>query len=286
MKRNKNFDSRPLLYLISTPIGNLEEFSLRAKRIISEADIVVCEDTRVSGKLLSIFDIKPKQLISLEKHNELIKSVQLIDLILKEEKKVVYMSDAGYPAISDPGQILVKQCLDNNINVSVVSGPCALINALSCSGLDSTHFLFYGFLNAKESARIKQLQELKNLPFTLIFYEAPHRISKTISDINLVLGNREMVIARELTKINEEFIFGTAQELTTIDESTLKGEMVIVVEGFNKQEKEIQINEEQIIFQLKDCLKRKMSKKDAINHVSNTLNINKKIVYKLMNNLK
>lgn len=285
MRRNKNFNSQPLLYLISTPIGNLEEFSPRAKRIISEADVVACEDTRVSRKLLSIFGIKPQQLISLEKHKELTKSNQLVDLILKEKKKVVYMSDAGYPAISDPGQILVKQCLDNGINVSVVSGPCALINALSCSGLDSSHFLFFGFLNAKESARIKQLQEIKTLPYTLIFYEAPHRIVQTINNINSVLGNREMVIARELTKINEEFIFGTAQELATIDETTLKGEMVIIVDGFKQGGEKIQIDEEGIASQLKECLKKKMSKKDAVEFVSKTLNINKKIVYKLMNNL-
>lgn len=283
MKRNKNFENNLILYLVATPIGNLNEMNQRAIDIIKNADIIACEDTRVASKLLSLFNIHKKNFISMELHNEKERAYQIIEHI-KSGKNVIYMSDAGYPAISDPGQILVKLCLDNDICVSSVSGPCALINALSSSGLDTNHFLFYGFLKSKQSSRLKELEDLKNIPYTIIFYESIHRILKTINDIYDVFGNRDMVIARELTKINEEYIFGSTYELKDIDEATLKGEMVLIVEGFKNNEKE-EISEEKIINEINDYLNKNMSKKDAVKYIADKYKINKKEIYKIVNKI-
>ena len=278
MKRNKNFvDNKPLLYLISTPIGNLGEFSPRAIEIVQACDLVMAEDTRNTISLLSKFNIsKPCQ--SLREHNEKQMSAYVIKE-LKEGRKVVYMSDAGYPAISDPGAILVKECLANDISVSVINGSSAFLTALCASGLDTTHFHFYGFLEAKTSAAKKELEELKNNKETLIFYESPHRIKETLELLYKILGNREACIARELTKINEEYIYGSLEEFLDIDEATLKGEMVIVVEG-NKEEKEIDYNE---INEAINLLKEKgLSNRDIIEVISKIYKINKNAISKLL----
>ena len=180
MKRELNFSGpSPLLYLIASPIGNLGEFSPRAKKTISEMDYIACEDTRNTGKLLMLFDIK-KPLISCHEHNEEEASDKIIAL-LKDGKKVGYLSDAGYPTISDPGARLARKCLDNDIKVSVINGPNAAIMALTASGLDTSHFYFYGFLDSKETLRKKELESLKDFKDTIIFYEAPHRIKKRLS---------------------------------------------------------------------------------------------------------
>lgn len=235
MKRNKSYtENGPILYLIATPIGNLGEFSLRAQEIIRDCDIVAAEDTRNSGDLLRHFNLK-KEMFSLREHNETEASLILINKI-KEGKKVVYMSDAGYPCISDPGNILVKACLENEVKVSTISGSSAGINALVASGLDCSHYLFYGFLSSKDVDAKKELETLKENQTTTIFYESPHRIKRTLEIMLEVLGSRQAVIARELTKLNEEYIYGSLNELAAIDESTLKGEMVIIVEGNQKEE--------------------------------------------------
>ena len=280
MKRTKSFENNYLLYLIATPIGNLKEMTPRALEIISKCDLVVAEDTRNASSLLAKFDIK-KPAFSLHEHNEREASKKVVNDILSG-KKVVYMSDAGYPAISDPGHILVEECLKNDIAVSSVAGSSAFINALVASGLDSDHFYFYGFLSSKESEAKKQLETLLNKEETIIFYESPHRIANTLKLLSNVLGERKCVIARELTKLNEEFIRGTLSELANIDASTLIGEMVIVVEG-NKIETKLE--DAQIINYLTILLNKGLTKKDAIEVTSILLKVNKNYVYDLAKSL-
>ena len=277
MKRNKNFvDDKPLLYLLATPIGNLKELSPRAIEVLSSADLIACEDTRNTFSLLSHYDIK-KNLISLREHNEKAMSQKVVEEILSG-KKVVYVSDAGYPCISDPGAILVQECLLNDINVSTVSGSSAFINALVASGLDSDHFYFYGFLSSKDVDAKKELESLSNFPSTLIFYESPHRIQRTIELLHQYLGDREAVIARELTKKNEEYIRGNLEELSSLDFASIIGEIVIIVEG-NKLETNIE--EQTLLEHLKILLNKGVSKKDAAEIVSKIDGVNKNEVYDL-----
>lgn len=278
MKRSLNFDnSKPLLYLVSTPIGNLDEFSPRAIEVVKEMDLIACEDTRVTSKLLSFFNIN-KPLVSLREHNEISEAKNVVEKILSG-KKVAYMSDAGYPGISDPGAKLVQVALENGINVSTISGPSAFINALVASGLDSDHFYFHGFLSAKQSERKSELKELSMLKSTIIFYEAPHRIKKTLSDLLEVLGDRRITLARELTKKFEEFIRGNISELCELDEETLKGEMVLIVEG--QKEIKSQSSNDEIIKEVNKLIKEGLSKKDAIKKASENLKISKNIVYEI-----
>lgn len=272
MKRIKSFDnSYKVLYLIATPIGNLGEFSPRAIEAVNDSDLVAAEDTRNTGDLLHKFNIK-KPLVSLREHNEVEASLNLISQI-KGGKKVCYMSDAGYPGISDPGYILVKLCLENDIAVSTISGSSAFLNALVRSGLETSHFYFHGFLFAKENEAKEELEALKDKKETLIFYESPHRIMKTLKLLLEVLGDRKASLQRELTKINEENIIGNLSELVNLDESTLKGEMVIVIEG-NKEESS-SINDEKIIEFVNSLVNKGLSKKDAIDFISETFEIRK-----------
>ena len=278
MDRSKSFDGqRPILYLIATPIGNLKEMSPRALEIISEMDIIAAEDTRNAFSLLANYGIK-KELFSLREHNEIEASQHLIEKI-KNGKKVAYMSDAGYPGISDPGYLLVKEMIKNEINVSTISGSCAFINALVASGLDTKHFYFYGFLPAKENEAKEEILSLKNRKDTLVFYEAPHRITKTLNSLRDGLGNRKVCLARELTKLNEEYIRGELNELVSLDESTIKGEMVLIVEG-NKQENDV--DDEKIVARVTYFVKLGLSQKDAINVVSEEFGVNKNYVKKLV----
>ncbi|MBR2507119.1 MAG: 16S rRNA (cytidine(1402)-2'-O)-methyltransferase [Bacilli bacterium] len=283
MRRNKSFDGKsPLLYLIAVPIGNLKEMTPRALEVISECDLIASEDTRNTKALLSKFNIR-KDVVSLREHNEVKASMDLIEKI-KSGLKVAYMSDAGYPGISDPGKILVQKAKENGIVVSTISGSCAFINALTSSFLPSNRFYFHGFLNPVENKAKQELEDLKDRKETLIFYESPHRIDKTIMVLYKVLGNREATIARELTKINEEFIEGTLEELTHLDKETLIGEMVVIVSGNKEENKEI--DESIILNELNILIESGMSKKDAIKEVSNKLKIAKNRVYDLANSIK
>ena len=278
MKRIKSFDnSHKVLYLIATPIGNLGEFSPRAIETINQMDLIGAEDTRNTGDLLAKFNIK-KPLFSLREHNEIEASNYLIEQI-KSGKKVAYMSDAGYPGISDPGYLLTKLALENDIAVSVISGSSAFISALISSGLDTSHFYFHGFLSAKEGEAKAELESLKDKPETLIFYESPHRIKKTLQILFEVLGDREVSLHRELTKLNEENIIGKLAELSQIDESTLKGEMVIVIEG-NKDIKSL--TDDEIKAKVEYFMSKNMSKKDAIETVSDIYNVRKNRVKDLI----
>ena len=277
--RTLNFDSnKPLLYLVATPIGNLQEASPRTIEVLSSVDLIACEDTRVTGKLLSLLGIK-KDLISLREHNEVSVSHDLIEKI-KNGTKVAYVSDAGYPCISDPGSKLVKICLENEINITSISGPNAALNALVASGLCEDHFYFHGFLNAKESVRLEELRELAYRKETLIFYEAPHRIKKTLEALYEIFGDRKACLARELTKKHEEFIRCGLKGMSEIEPETLKGEMVIVVEGSTGEVKPV-ISNTDIVNMVKSMVDSGMSTKDAIKKVSEMTKINKNIVYKV-----
>lgn len=278
MKRSKSFtNEKPILYLVATPIGNLKEFPSRALEIVNEMDIIAAEDTRNAFSLLSHFGIK-KEYFSLREHNEVEASKTLIKKIL-EGKKVAYMSDAGYPGISDPGYLLVKEALENDINVSTISGSSAFINALVASGLETKHFYFYGFLPAKENEAKEEISSFKDKKETIILYEAPHRIMKTLNLLRDGLGNRYVCLARELTKLNEEYIRGSLDELLTIDEATIKGEIVLIIEG-NKSE--ATIDNEQIKARVAYFVNLGLSQKDAIQVTSEEYRVNKNYVKKLV----
>ena len=277
--RTLNFDNKkPLLYLVATPIGNLDEMSKRAIEVLSDMDLIACEDTRNTAKLLNFFGVS-KPLISLREHNEMEASQKVIENLLSD-KKVAYVSDAGYPCISDPGSRLVKQCLENNINVSSISGPNAALNALVASGLCTEHFYFHGFLNAKESVRLEELRELSKRKETLIFYESPHRIQKTLIDMFTIFGDRKACLARELTKKHEEFIRLGLKDLSEIDPESLKGEMVIIVEG-SLGELKPNVNNDEIISMVENFVESGMSTKDAIKRVSDITSVNKNYIYKI-----
>ena len=277
--RTLNFKGkRPLLYLVSTPIGNMEEVSPRTIAVLNEVDLVACEDTRVSGKFLSLLGIS-KPLVSLREHNEVTAANDIVEKI-KAGKKIAYMSDAGYPCISDPGARLVKICLEHEINVTTISGANAALNALVASGLSSDHFYFHGFLDAKESVRMEELRELANRKETLIFYEAPHRIEKTLYSLFTIFGDRKACIGRELTKKHEEFIRGGLKYLSEIDPATLRGEMVIVIEG-SLGEVKPNINNDEIVKMVTTLVEGGMSSKDAIKKVSEITKINKNHIYKI-----
>lgn len=278
MKRTKSFDnSAPLLYLVATPIGNLGEMSKRALEVLSDMDVIAAEDTRNTYSLLSQFGIK-KELFSLREHNEIEASQHLISL-LKNGKKVAYVSDAGYPGISDPGYLLVKEAIKSDVSVSTVSGSSAFINALVASGLPTDHFYFYGFLPKKGNEAKRELVNLIDREETLIFYESPHHIKETIELMHAVFGDRQTAIARELTKINEEYIRGTLDELVKLDFTTLKGEMVVIVGG--NSNKDGSISDDQIRERLQFCLAKGISKKAAIEIVTNELKEPKNRVYKI-----
>ena len=277
--RDLNFDSKkPLLYLVATPIGNMKEVSERTLETLKEVDLIACEDTRVTGKFLSMLGLS-KPLVSLREHNEVSASNEVVAKILAGIK-VAYMSDAGYPCISDPGSRLVKLALQNDINITAISGPNAALNALVASGLCEDHFYFHGFLDAKESVKLEELRKLANREETLIFYEAPHRIQKTLNAMFTIFGNRKACIARELTKKHEEFIRGGLEELSRIDPETLKGEMVIVVEG-SLGEIKPDINNDEIIQMVKNLVNMGLTTKDAIKKVAETTNVNKNYIYKI-----
>ena len=279
MKRTQNFvNNKPTLYLIATPIGNLGEFTPRAIELLKEADYVGCEDTRNSKILFDHFGISTT-LISCHEHNENEASEQLISYLLNG-KNVCYVSDAGYPGISDPGSRLVKKALDNDINVSVINGSSAFLTALVASGLETDHFYFHGFLASKESQRENELKEMISRKETLIFYESPHRIMKTLISMQKIFGNRKICLCRELTKKFEEYIRGTLDELVTLDENTLKGEMVVIVEG-NKDEISSFVSDEEIMAYVNSLTEVGLSTKDAIKNASSTLKVNKNYIYKL-----
>lgn len=277
MKRQKSFAfDQPSLYLVATPIGNLDEFTPRAVEVLKQVDVIAAEDTRNTMKLLTHFDIHTR-LIAHHQHNEQASAKGLLEM-LEDGKSIAIVSDAGYPLVSDPGQTITQLAIEAGFPVIPVSGANAMLNALVASGLPAQPFLFYGFLKAQEKERTKELLDLKYYPQTLIFYEAPHRIHKTLETMLTILGNRQICLARELTKRYEEFIRGTIAEVLEICEE-LKGEMVIVVEG-SKEEKEPQQDMPSIQDQINHYVSGGLSSKEAIKKVAKERGLSKNDLYK------
>ncbi|MFQ3549011.1 MAG: 16S rRNA (cytidine(1402)-2'-O)-methyltransferase [Armatimonadota bacterium] len=273
------------LYVVATPIGNLEDISERAIRILKTSDIIAAEDTRVTRKLLSHFDIKTK-LISYHQHSNETKAQYIISRI-KEGSNVALVSDAGMPGISDPGYELIKNCIDSNVDIQCIPGPCALINALVLSGLSTSSFVFEGFLPRAKTQQQSYLRNLIDQPRTLVFYESPHRLIKTLQNIYDVFGDRKIAVARELTKIYEQTIRGNICEVISLLENRdIKGEIVIVVEGNMNQEKTANDNENRVRKEIASLIKSGLSEKDAIKEVCKKLNISRNLAYSIALELK
>lgn len=280
MNRQKSFENEmPTLYLVPTPIGNLNEMNPRAIEILNKVDVIACEDTRTSGSLLKHFDIH-NRLIAYHNFNEESSANGILEL-LRDGKNVALISDAGYPLINDPGQKIVTLSTSEGFNVVPVSGPSAFLNALVASGLVAQPFIFIGFLPQSHSDRIKKLKEYENYPMTMIFYEAPHRIEKCLKDCMEVFGDRKMTLARELTKIHEEFLRGSISEiLDVVDE--LRGEMVIVMDG-NHEDKTKAIDMNTIIEMVNASVENGMSTKDAVKDAAKKTGISKNRIYDAVN---
>ena len=229
MTKNKNEEpGAGCLYVVATPIGNLEDISLRALRILKEADVIACEDTRQTMKLLTHFDLR-KKLVSYHEHNEITRAAELV-IDLEQGAKVALVSDAGTPAISDPGHRLVSLCLRHGIEVVPVPGASAFVAALAASGMAIEEFTFVGFLPARQSERRKKLRTLLNEPRTIVLYEAPHRLLETLEDSLEILGNRPAVIAREVTKMYEEFLRGHLEDLLAgVRAKEPRGEITLLI---------------------------------------------------------
>lgn len=276
MNRQKSFENqKPTLYLVATPIGNLNEMTYRAVEILKNVNYIAAEDTRNTIKLLNHFDITTK-LISHHEHNIIFSIPKIINL-LEEGNDIALVSDAGYPAISDPGYELVKETISHDFNVVPVSGANACLNALVVSGINPQPFLFYGFLDHQDKKKKKELNELKNYKETIVFYEAPHRIKKTLVLMLDIFGNRNMTLAREITKKHEEINRGTIEEILEVVDD-MKGEMVIVVEG-NKEVQEDIVFEQSIEEHVQEYIDKGMSTKDAIKEVAKQRQLSKNIVY-------
>lgn len=262
------------LYICPTPIGNLEDITLRTIRILQEVDLIACEDTRHSLRLLNHYEIK-KPLTSYHEHNIKEKGPELIQKLINGQY-IAVISDAGMPGISDPGQDIIRLAIEYHIDVVVLPGPTASITALVASGLPTEKFVFEGFLSSKKRDRVKALEELIKEKRTIIFYEAPHRVKDTLSDMLSTLGNRNMAIGRELTKHYEEIFRGDFEgALKRFSEGEIKGEFVIVVEG-NKVEEVINVD---ILKELSKYIQEGYSKKESVKKVSEEFKLPKNEVY-------
>ena len=266
------------LYIIATPIGNLEDITLRAIRILKEVDLIAAEDTRHTLKLLNHLEIS-KPLISYHRHNEEIRTEELIKE-LKTGKNIGLVSDAGTPGICDPGEEIIKKCIEESIKVVPIPGACAMINALITSGISTKEFIFLGFLPLNKKSRKEKLEEIKNANKTIILYEAPHKLKNTLNDLSDILQSREVVLARELTKIHEEYIRGTVKELMEKTDN-LKGEMILIIEKNNKDNEEelnslnnLTLEEHYNFYE-----KRGLNKKEIIKKIAKDRNVSKNEIY-------
>lgn len=279
MNRQKSFENeKPTLYLVPTPIGNLNEMTPRAIDVLNSVDVIACEDTRNSGQLLKHFDIS-KRLIAYQNFNEASSTKGIINL-LSQGNNIALISDAGYPLINDPGQRVVSEVTALGYNVVPISGCSAFLNALVASGLIAQPFIFIGFLPPSTHDCVKKLRLYQSYPMTLIMYEAPHRIEKMLQSCLDVLGNRHICIGRELTKVHEEFIRGTISEILPIA-SELKGEMVVVIEG-NQDDYEKDIDMGQILNMVNTSIESGMSTSAAIKEVAKQTGIPKNQIYDLV----
>lgn len=269
------------LYLVATPIGNLEDITFRAINVLKEVDIIAAEDTRHTLKLLNYYEIN-KPLISYHRHNEEIKSEILIDKLL-DGKNIAIVSDAGTPGISDPGEEIVKEAIKNKIEIIPIPGACALINSLIASGLNTKEFSFYGFLPLNKKNRENVFSKIKKENKTVILYEAPHKLIKTLNDILKYIGDIDCVIAKEITKIHEEFIREKISNLISElnEKETIKGEYVILLDLNNKQDVDSEdISNKTIEEQYKIYEAQGMNKKDIIKRIAKNKNVPKNEIYK------
>ena len=265
------------LYIVATPIGNLDDITLRALKILKEVNLIAAEDTRQTLKLLNHFEIS-KPLISYHRHNEDVKSNILIEK-LKNGENIALVSDAGTPGICDPGEEVIKKAIEENIEVIPIPGACAFVNALITSGLDTKEFTFLGFLPLNKKLRKEKIEEINKSQKTIIIYEAPHKMKNTLIDLKEILNDRKVVLARELTKIHEEFIRGSIDELlNNID--NLKGEMILIIEGSTKnEENELKLNLLSLEEHYKYYENQGFNKKDIIKKIAKDRNVNKNEIY-------
>lgn len=267
------------LIVVGTPIGNLKDISSRTIEALNSTDFIAAEDTRVTIKLLNHLGIK-KPMISYYEHNKQQKGKYIIERILSGETCVL-VSDAGMPAISDPGEELVAQCAESNIEVTVIPGPCAFICALAISGLSTGRFTFEGFLSVTKKSRFEHLNSIKTEPRTMVFYEAPHKLLRTLNDLLNTLGNRKIAIIRELTKVHEEVLRTTLQDaIKKYDNEPIKGEIVLIIEGYKES---LEINEMSIENAIKiaqSLLKDDCTISDAAKQAAKITGIKKSEIYK------
>lgn len=265
------------LYIVATPIGNLEDITLRAINTLKSVDLIIAEDTRHSLKLLNHLEIS-KPMISYHRHNEEVKYEKILEKI-KEGQDVALISDAGTPIISDPGEIIVKEAIKENIEVIPVPGACAAITALMAGGVNTKKFIFYGFLSLNKKLRKKELEEIQNESRTMILYEAPHKLKNTLEDFKKYIPERNIVVARELTKIHEEFIRGTVDEiLDKIQEP--KGEYIIIINANDNQvEEESSLNSLTLEEHYKFYELQGLDKKEIIKKIAKDRNVSKNEIY-------
>ena len=276
MNRQKSFENGvATLFLVATPIGNLNEMTYRAVETLKSVHYIAAEDTRNTVKLLNHFDIHAK-LISHHEHN-IQTSIPKILKLLSEGENVALVSDAGYPAISDPGYEIVKAAIQDNYNVVPISGANACLDALIVSGIQPQPFLFYGFLDHQDKKKKKELDSLKNYKETIVFYESPHRIKKTLLLMLDIVGNRNIALCRELTKKHEEINRGTIEEILNIVDD-MKGEMVIILEGSHEQQEEM-VFDQSVEEHVNEYIGKGMTTKDAIKEVAKQRNLSKNVVY-------
>jgi len=284
--RNVKMPGMPgTLYIVATPIGNLEDITQRALRVLREVNLIACEDTRHTHKLLNHFGIDTKT-ISYHEHNERERATELCEL-LETGKNVALVSDAGTPLISDPGFRIVQIAIERDILVVSIPGPAAFVTALAAAGLPTDEFVFGGFLPARTNARRAKLQQLSAIPATLVFYEAPHRIAKTLHDALEIFGDREAVIARELTKVHEEFARGTLSDLgKRFSENTpVRGEMVLMINGTHEDKaptKSERGTGSQLIERVRALEKEGLNPKDALKTAARELGMKRAEAYRLM----
>lgn len=270
-----------ILYIVATPIGNLEDITFRAINILKNVDFIIAEDTRHTLKLLNHLNIS-KPLISYYKQNEISKSEKIIEKI-KKGQNVALVSDAGTPGISDPGEVIIKKAIEMEITVVPIPGASACINALVASGLNTSHFYFEGFLPVNKKDKNERLENIKSIKATLIIYEAPHKLLNTLTDIQSILGNRNIVLAHELTKIHENFVRGPINEIINNLSENIKGEYIILVEGTLYSEKELEIqnlNKLSLIEHYKYYEKLNIEKNEIIKKIAKDRNVPKNEIYK------
>ncbi len=273
------------LYLVATPIGNLDDISFRAIETLKETEIIACEDTRRTKKLLSHYSITCKKLISYHENNEKQRAEQLAKLLL-EGKSIALVSDAGTPAISDPGYRITQKAHEIGAKVVSIPGPVAFVSALVASGFPTDSIFFGGFLPSKRSERIHYLEKVKSFPATMCFYESPKRLRETLKDCLEVLGNREAAIVRELSKIHEEILRATFQELLEKLPEKIKGEIVLIINRQGKEQEQPQPNAQELSEAIKKLERKGFDKKTAIKEAAKKFGLGKSEVYRIIQQIK